>query len=317
MEARIAAALTQLRAAYSLSVRKLRRHMLDLELDLSGGSSLDMDSVSEHQADDQSLSEQATEMVAPAALENGTVDMWLSIRAYKSAVVELSHVIQLLHIRESKLRDMKRNVRQSLKVLFVATMQLFVHERSRICSESAEFLQRKKSEVLRMKLGSSDPNPCASPLTETAEQTSSASVKAEEGGAETVQMQMPVESSASAVLPTGNGQILMQSIMQITTLENAHRIQAQGKDKPPERRGSSSFLGGMLGGAAEDSKMSDLMSAKVVVTADGLLHVFLLEGAHQSSSKDKTSDKPYKSLLLEVRGVRSLTHAVSCLHRMI
>jgi hypothetical protein len=277
IQARVAAAVADLKTSYSVSSRKLQALMTDMERDISGGTRLPVlgDNSEDKAGDEQSL--------ATASHAICGSDMWLSIRAYKSAVIELSHNIQLLHIRESKLREQKRTVTQRLKLLFVATTQLFVHERSRIFTDSAEYLENKKREVMQLKLSQSAKAPPVEAVSDTnGEQASSVSGKTAAA----------TQDNSASALPNGSGQILMQSIMQITTLENAR---SYGKEKS-DRRGS--FLGGMLG-AVSESVPTDLISAKVVATTDGLLHIFLMEGAQQSSSQ--LADKPYRSLILEVK----------------
>lgn len=276
IQARVSTALADLKTLYALSSRKLQTLMTEMERDISGGTRLNTSADGTGDAAEEESSQ-------TMAIVSSGCDMWLSIRAYKSSVIELSHNLQLLHIRESKLCEQKRNITQRLRLLFVATMQLFVHERSRIFMDSAEYLERRKQvELMKQKRG----------------QSAKAKVSEESvNESEVENTYVPVKSvpapndSSALALPNGSGQILMQSIMQITTLENAR---SYGKDKT-ERRGS--FLGGMLG-ASSESGPTDLMSAKVVATTDGILHIFLMEGSHASSSQ--VSDKPYKSLVLEV-----------------
>lgn len=262
-------------------------------------------------------------------------DMWICNRFYRQAVVELSHYLQTYRTKCHKFTEEKNLVGQKIKVLFVATMQLYCHERSRIFMESVDYLKKVKtnmmdwntqSDLSTMRLMSGrSPEKRAQKATfaEEDEDPDSHDTDRSYQAIDAINTTLDVlEQTSNAVdilsslkletplasLPNCSEQILLQSIMQYTSLEMANKIVSYMKDD--HKKGGSSRLPSLLddpSGNGNSSKneqqqyvpsLDDFTSVKVIVTADGILHLFPLE--EKKSTRSGDFNRPFRSIKIEV-----------------
>lgn len=261
-------------------------------------------------------------------------DMWICNRYYRQAVVELSHYLQTYRTKCHQFTEEKNILGQKIKVLFVATMQLYCHERGRIFMESVDYLKKVKTNMMEwntqsdlstMRLMSGKQPEKASPtggesegLEEINDLTAAATssdrsyqaidainttldVLEQSSNAMDILSSLKLETPLAS-LPNCSEQILLQSIMQYTTLDTANKILSSMKDD--QKKGMNrrpSLLDDSQGQSQELPylpSLEDFTSVKVIVTADGILHLFPLE--EKKSSRSGDFNKPFRSIKLEV-----------------
>mmetsp|Transcript_8422 Transcript_8422/g.12541 ORF Transcript_8422/g.12541 Transcript_8422/m.12541 type:complete len:796 (+) Transcript_8422:25-2412(+) len=253
-ELRVKTALETLRSVYRMANKKGRAAMAAMDQRISGGRK---------EKQDQQEVEEAT---AAASDEESASDVWLCIRTYRQAVVDLSQGTSTLRSNRATFRDRREALQQRVRLVLVGTMQLFAHERARVMGEAAEVLLKQRSTVVDWNASNMKQAVAYSPTGDT--ETSGQEVK-------------PEIAPIGASLPSGNDQILLQAMMQYTTLEKASKMLSYTAEKRPSD-------------PEELSLCCDLVSVKVVATADGVMHVFNVDGKKSSSDTP-----PIRSVRLE------------------
>jgi hypothetical protein len=326
LEQKISEAVRAIKFAYHGAVLRSQAISSDINLRISGSRHLR--SISHSEADRSSDEYLFVRKGSEANEANVELDdMWLCNRFYRQAVVELSHHLQSYRLQCQRLTEEKNSLGNKIKLLFVATMQLYCHERSRIFLESVDYLKKVRGNMMTwntetdMSLSQTQSRmrpPASSVAGSGVDRVASTSIETIDAINTTLDV---LEQTSNAVdilaslkletplasLPNCSEQILLQSIMQFTTLETANKILSSMKDDQKKGTGRRPSLlddpSQTLSSSADQQQhvpsFADFISVKVIATADGLLHLFPLE-EKKSTSRSGDFSKPFRSLKIEV-----------------
>jgi hypothetical protein len=354
LEQRISETVRAIKFAYHCAVLRSQAISSDINLRISGSHHLRSITHLPDPADDsffnrKGSTDSTSDSATATTFSPDHEDMWLCTRYYRQAVVELSHHLQAHRHKVSHFNEEKNILSNKIKLLFVATMQLYCHERSRIFLESVDYLKKVKGKMmdwnsetdLRLKSppsnrshkhslsvgdreGGGEGGDGSSAVTGNDRPTSIETIDAinttldvleQTSNAVDILASLKLETPLAS-LPNCSEQILIQSIMQYTSLDTANKILSSMKEDQKKGGGGSSgrrasllddppsSSGGGGGGGQSDGQQhvpsfADFISVKVIATADGLLHLFPLE-EKKSASRSGDFSKPFRSLKIEV-----------------
>jgi hypothetical protein len=150
LEQKISDAVNGIKYAYRGAVLRSQAIINDINLRISGSRHIRSISGAQQQsaADSEEMASVRKGMESNEMNAVEMEDMWLCNRYYRQAVVELSHYLQAYRTKCHKFTEEKNLLGQKIKVLFVATMQLYCHERSRIFLESVDYLKKVKTNMM-------------------------------------------------------------------------------------------------------------------------------------------------------------------------
>lgn len=348
LEQKVSDAVNGIKYAYHGAVLRSQAIINDINLRISGSRHIRSISGAQQQsvADSEEMASVRRGMESNDSNSVEMEDMWLCNRYYRQAVVELSHYLQAYRTKCHKFTEEKNLLGQKIKVLFVATMQLYCHERSRIFLESVDYLKKVKNNMMEWNTQTdlaqhhvTNPKEKADALSSTklSHEGDGVVIKEEDqkstdrtidainttldaleqtSNAVTLLSSLKLETPLAS-LPNCSEQILIQSIMQYTPLDMANKIlsymkddQKKGSGRRPSLLDESSSSSTSPPGDKDTyvPTLSDFVSVKVVATADGILHLFPLE-EKKSSSRSGDFNKPFKSLKIEVSSLSYLSLA--------
>jgi hypothetical protein len=300
---KIVATISNLTKAYHTAVYRGQRKLADIVSELSG-QGLISEVLSMEYMINSTVSTDRDKILNFNRNEDAMEDMWLCIRLYRYAVIDYIQQIRILQKTSMMCNQLKKALASRIRMLFVVTMQLFSHERVRVWHDSSEYLNNmcenmvswnsKLSEHMKISQKIKEESKTilqgfinkGSSTSADSEALSTVSTTDVENAIDKMEsMTIPGlqrgKSNNDSDLPNGNDLIIMQSIMQLISIEDAIRFRDINNSTSRE---------------TTQDIMSNIHSVKVMATTDGILHIFKLE----SKSNVKQDNTPYKSLLLKV-----------------